>query len=101
VENAIRHGLATRAGGGRLSIRASVADGRLSIEVADDGPGADPEEVGEGGQGLALVRERLRAVHGARAALEVETAPGAGFVARLSLPAVAGAAEGGALEDES
>jgi sensor histidine kinase YesM len=88
VENAIRYGIAPRANGGRLAVRASVEGGLLHVEVADDGVGAEPEEVGDGGQGLALVRERLRAAHGARAALEVETAPGAGFVARLRLPAV-------------
>jgi len=42
------------------------------------------------------VRERLRAAHGARAGLEVETAPGAGFVVRLRLPAVRAAAPEGA-----
>ena len=88
VENAIRHGIATRAGGGRLAVRASVSGGLLHVEVADDGAGAEPDEVGDGGHGLALVRERLRAAHGARAELEVETAPGAGFVVRLRLPAV-------------
>jgi hypothetical protein len=96
VENAIRHGIAARAGGGRLAVRAALADGWLQVEVADDGGGAEPGEVGDGGQGLALVRERLRAVHGERATLEVETAPGAGFAARLRLPAVrAPAPEGG------
>ena len=88
VENAIRHGIATRAGGGRLSVRAAVEDGLLHLEVADDGPGAEPDEVGDGGHGLALVRERLRAAHGARGEVAVETAPGAGFVVRLRLPAV-------------
>ncbi len=88
VENAIRHGIATRAGGGRLSVRASVAGGLLHVEVADDGPGAEPDEVSDGGHGLALVRDRLRAAHGARGELAVETAPGAGFVVRLRLPAV-------------
>jgi signal transduction histidine kinase len=47
------------------------------------------------GHGLALVRERLHAAHGARAELAVDTAPGAGFVVRLRLPAVPAAAPEG------
>jgi signal transduction histidine kinase len=40
VENAIRHGIAPRAGGGRLVITAGVEGGVLALEVRDDGPGA-------------------------------------------------------------
>ncbi|MEZ5331912.1 MAG: histidine kinase [Thermoanaerobaculia bacterium] len=87
VENAVRHAIAPRAAGGRIEIRAAVQGDRLEIEVSDDGPGADPEAVGEGGVGLELVRGRLEAMHGGAAGLEVDTAPGAGFRVRLWLPA--------------
>jgi signal transduction histidine kinase len=91
VENAVRYAVAPRAGGGRLVIRASVAEGLLTIEVSDDGPGAEPDEIEDGGEGLELVRERLQAVHGRRAGLEIEngTAGSAlgGLTVRVRLPA--------------
>ncbi|HEY6321745.1 MAG TPA: histidine kinase, partial [Thermoanaerobaculia bacterium] len=40
VENAIRHGNAERAGRGAIAVRAHREDGRLVLEVEDDGPGA-------------------------------------------------------------
>ncbi|HSH44247.1 MAG TPA: histidine kinase [Longimicrobiales bacterium] len=40
VENAVRHGLATRVGGGTVRVRGRVRDGMLMLEVADDGVGA-------------------------------------------------------------
>jgi sensor histidine kinase YesM len=39
VENAVRHAIEPRAAAGRLEIRARRHDGRLTLEVADDGPG--------------------------------------------------------------
>jgi two-component system LytT family sensor kinase len=39
VENAIRHGNAERAGRGAIAVRARQEDGRLLLEVEDDGPG--------------------------------------------------------------
>lgn len=88
VENALRHAVAPRAGGGRVAIRARVLGERLEIEVADDGPGADPVALEGGGVGLDLVRQRLRALHGEAAGLAVDTTPGAGFTARIWLPAL-------------
>ncbi|MGH9465254.1 MAG: sensor histidine kinase, partial [Thermoanaerobaculia bacterium] len=68
VENAVRHAVAPRAAGGTVAVRARHEDGALVLEVADDGPGADPTALaGEVGLGLRLVRERLVALYGARA----------------------------------
>ena len=91
VENAVRYAVAERASGGSLLITASVAGDRLTIAVADDGPGATPDDFDEGGEGLRLVRERLHAVHGDAASLEIET-PAAGcslggLTVRVHLPA--------------
>ncbi len=91
VENAVRYAVAPRAGGGRIAIRASVAEGVLTLEVSDDGPGAEPEDLEDGGEGLELVRDRLQAVHGRRAELEIENAAAAsalgGLTVRVRLPA--------------
>ena len=88
VENSIRHAIAPRAAGGRLAISARQVEDRLIIRVEDDGPGlggaAPPGE--NHGVGLRLLRERLAALYGARARLDLEAAPG-GIGAVLDLPA--------------
>lgn len=89
VENSILHAIEPHRQGGRLRIRAAIDGGRLKVSVEDNGPGADPAEVAQAdGVGLSVVRQRLRVRHGTAAALEIETKPGAGFRARLDLPAV-------------
>ena len=89
VENAIRHGIAPRAGEGTLRISANVEGEQLVLEVADDGSGADGAAVAEAsGVGLSAVRQRLEARWGKQARLEIVTAPRNGFLVRLSLPAV-------------
>jgi hypothetical protein len=63
-------------------------DGRLAIEVADDGVGCDPDEpAGAGGLGLDLVRRRMLARFGASARVDIVTAPAEGFRVRISVPA--------------
>ncbi|MFZ0551798.1 MAG: histidine kinase [Steroidobacteraceae bacterium] len=61
VENAIRHGLSSRPGGGVLQVSARKLDARLVLQVEDDGVGLAPgwsmEE--DSGMGLRLTRERL------------------------------------------
>ncbi|HKA87893.1 MAG TPA: histidine kinase [Haliangiales bacterium] len=62
VENAIRHGIAPRAGPGRIVIRARRDGAALRVEVEDDGPGPAP---GAGdGVGLAATRARLQRLYG-------------------------------------
>ena len=46
VENAVRHGLAGRTGGGTVAVTAEDAGPDCLISVEDDGVGMDPEEVG-------------------------------------------------------
>jgi LytS/YehU family sensor histidine kinase len=87
VENAIVHGIAGRAAGGALRVAASAEAGRLRLEVRDDGPGlAAGSEAAGSGLGLRLLRDRLRALYGERAAVRVETAAGGGCRAVVELP---------------
>ncbi len=84
VENAIRHGLSAKVGPGRLSVEAGRDDGSLLITVADDGVGAVlplPD-----GLGVGNTRQRLDALYGGQAALEVASAPGQGFRACVRIP---------------
>lgn len=88
VENALRHAVEPSLVPVTLQLRAGADDSRRWwIEVADDGPGVSLEVLqASDGTGLRRLRERLAWLHGDSAALDLHTAPGAGFRARLRLP---------------
>jgi LytS/YehU family sensor histidine kinase len=84
VENAVRHGIAPRASGGRIDISASMRQGRLIVEVLDDGlSAADPIREG---LGLSNTRARLEQLYGSDARLELGSAAEGGFRVRLTIP---------------
>jgi two-component system, LytTR family, sensor kinase len=98
VENAVRHGIARRSDARRLTIRGSVRDATLVLEVQDDGPGLpggwtleSPSTDGTG-VGLPNVRARLDRMYGERGRLELLTPTGAdgrprpGVLARVTIP---------------
>ncbi|HTS25427.1 MAG TPA: histidine kinase [Bryobacteraceae bacterium] len=72
IENAIRHGVSAREERGIVGLHVALWDGRLSIEVFDNGPGFPPgfsvQAPGEG-HGLRNVAERLRGYFGDSATL--------------------------------
>jgi two-component system LytT family sensor kinase len=70
VENALRHGIASRIEGGTLAIRVDRRDSKLRVTVADSGPGFPPHA--REGTGLGNLRERLTTLYGAAATLRVE-----------------------------
>jgi hypothetical protein len=84
VENAIRHGVAPRAGPGRIDVRAWREHDCLHLEVRDDGPGLPPEP--GGGVGLSNTRARLLHLYGAEQRLDVRNDPRGGCVATVTLP---------------
>ena len=89
VENAIRHGLEPRIEGGRITVRARHDGRQLLIEVVDTGIGmaaADAAHTGDGGFGIAQVRERVASMPGGPGRVEVVSAPGAGTTIRVRLP---------------
>jgi hypothetical protein len=87
VENAVRHGIAPRRSGGVIRLAALAADGRLTIEVADDGRGADPDAWRRSeGLGLKAIRRQLRARFPGSHDLQISTGLQAGFRVRLVLP---------------
>lgn len=70
VENAILHGVAPRASGGRIEVSARRADGLLRLAVHDDGPGASEKEI------VASPRTGLSPAGAPRGALRRPRAPG-------------------------
>jgi LytS/YehU family sensor histidine kinase len=84
VENAIKHGLEPKASGGRLEISGEIIDGQLAVHVIDNGMGFMPKT--DGGVGLANVRERLKALYGARAELIISVPPTGGTCATIKVP---------------
>ena len=89
VENSLKHGLAPKLEGGRICLRTSARDGRLHIEIEDNGVGISEEKMPHvyvEGIGLSNVRERLRVLYGADFHLEIESHTGQGTVIRIDVP---------------
>lgn len=88
VENALKHGLTPRVRAGTLAVRASVLDGRIRIDVEDDGVGL-PEGwtmTASRGTGLRNLASRLAAEFGDQAALAVSARQSGGVLASITLP---------------
>ena len=84
VENAIRHGIGNKAGGGTIKIAARRVDDRLLITVTDDG--TTPVQVKNGaGIGLTNTRARLTKLYGEDFSFSLEPF-GQGAQVRLDLP---------------
>ena len=85
AENAIKHGVSTRTGAHRISIRAARRGARLELTVEDDGVGSDPNGIREG-VGLRSTRQRLAHLYGDDGALTLAPRPDGGARATVSLP---------------
>jgi two-component system LytT family sensor kinase len=89
VENSLKHGLAPKVEGGRIYLRTSSRDGRLHIEIEDNGVGISEERLPHvyvEGIGLSNVRERLRVLYGADFNLEIESHEGQGTTIKIDVP---------------
>jgi signal transduction histidine kinase len=85
VENAIKHGLEPKSGGGTIWVLAVDKAGQVSITVADDGNGFGTETTGSG-IGLQNVRERLHLAYGADATFDIAANFPTGVAATISVP---------------
>ena len=85
VENALRHGLAHRLEGGVLRIESRRANGRLSLKVADNGPGPKTAEI-QPGYGLGITQQRLQRLYGGGHRLELHNAPTGGCEVEIEIP---------------
>ena len=86
VENALRHGIAKRARGGMLGIRAARIGERLRLTVEDNGPGSLDLAQRKEGIGLTNTRARLQQLYGAEHGFEVRSSPKGGTVGCVNIP---------------
>lgn len=83
VENAIKHGISPKMEG-TIGISAVRAGDVIRLQVEDDGAGFS--SIGGTGVGLTNLRQRLDALYGAAAWLEIEAGSSGGFKACIVLP---------------
>ncbi|MDL2272828.1 histidine kinase [Desulfovibrio sp. OttesenSCG-928-I05] len=87
VENAVRHGVTKKKGGGTVTIKTGETERSWRITVSDDGAGFDPDVVATDGRrhiGIENVRSRLAAICGG--SLRIASTPGEGTVAVIEIP---------------
>ena len=86
VENAIKHGLEPKAGGGSLTVSAEVIHGKLAVAVADSGVGFARAATAGTGTGLSNIRERLKLIYGDAAELRIADNTPAGTRITIVVP---------------
>ena len=89
VENSLKHGLASKVEGGTIRVRAWHSDGKLHLEVEDDGVGI-PEprlnRIFEQGIGVSNVNERLQVLFGDEYRMWIDSKTGEGTRTGIELP---------------
>ena len=102
IENSIKHGLEPRISGGTVTLRSRIlSDGRLLLEIEDDGIGMGTGAEAPGGAaltgaragvgsgsgiGMRNVRERMEVLYGSQAEVEIVSRPGRGTKVTLIMP---------------
>jgi signal transduction histidine kinase len=92
VENAVRHGIAKKLGGGRVEIVTRCEGDRLRLVVRDNGLGlpADALDAFNTGVGLSNTRSRLEHLYGADHRFEFERPAGGGLEVTIVIPLARG-----------
>jgi len=101
VENCFLHGLDMAAGGGVITVRGSLQQNELVIEVADNGEGMSQERLdsllriqtkkerkfkGFNSIGLSIVDRRLKEMYGEHYHTVIHSSPGEGTIVALHIP---------------
>jgi two-component system, LytTR family, sensor kinase len=87
VENAIRHGLSTRADAGRIRIGVRGEAGTLALRIQDDGGGLDGiDSHHQERVGLGNTRARLSALYGDAHRVDIQNASGGGVIVTVIMP---------------
>lgn len=91
IENAIKHGIEPCEEGGDISVSAEQQDDKVIISITDTGLGIEQDQSNRrssagSGTGLKNVRERLQALYGSDAHLDLVPNQPRGVIARITLP---------------
>ncbi len=86
VENAIRHGIARRAGPGTVEIWGKLRGRTLVLGVRDDGPGMAGVPRTGSGVGLTNTQARLEHLYGRDYRFDIVTGPTGGLEVRIEIP---------------
>ena len=88
VENALQHGIGSREGPGRITIRAARTGDRLSLTVSDNGTAGALSQNGfpREGVGLTNTRERLRERYGGDHELRLNKDRSGGLIVTMDIP---------------
>src|SRR5690606_6352073 len=93
VENAVKHGISKKPGGGTVTVVAQDLGSEAEISVEDDGVGMDPpllenmrDSRSSAPAGLTGIKRRMHQVYRDQYSLMVETAPGAGMKVTMRVP---------------
>jgi sensor histidine kinase YesM len=84
IENSMKHAVATRREGGFIGVRIEREGDSLVVEVRDDGPGFSREAL-RAGHGLDMLEQRLEALYGSTASIEIASVDD-GACVRFRLP---------------
>lgn len=98
VENAFRHGLKTREGGGRITVRIWQENEKLTVSIADNGGGMTQEQLRElhrkiteseqtgRGIGLGNIHRRIQILYPDAGGLYIYSRAGCGTVVQMVIP---------------
>jgi LytS/YehU family sensor histidine kinase len=86
VENAVKHGISSRAEGGHVWIGAMIHNGQLLLSVEDDGVGFGNSPYAGSGTALENCRKRLELEFGIEGTLEITSGKKGGTRMIIGLP---------------
>jgi two-component system LytT family sensor kinase len=86
AENGIKHGISKRKEGGKILIRARLTNGLLSIELRNPGKFIPPDKSSGEGYGLTNTNQRLQALYGDKARLEIDNSADGEVHTKITLP---------------
>lgn len=102
VENAIKHGICKKKGGGTVKLVTFKEENGVCIRVEDDGVGFDPAKIPEDGEvhvGFLNVRKRLEEM--CNGTLQLQSKVGRGTVVTIFLPKIENKTEHNRHDDNS
>lgn len=87
VENAVQHGIEPKVDGGEIVVKVSQNEQVISIDIGDSGVGLSETSPNSGhGIGLQNTRDRVNALYGSDASLQIKQSSLGGVLASIHIP---------------